>query len=64
MAEVNARTYDDSEAELIVPIDDFKLQNFVCDQVIVEWLMSLEAEDSAADLADTRQARWHQPANC
>jgi hypothetical protein len=64
MAEFKANRNDESHDDLIVTIDDGRFQNLACDEVILDWLMNLEAEDSAADLDDARREPASRYVHC
>lgn len=64
MADFRENTNADSDGELIVAVDEGRFHNLAHDDVILDWLMNLEAEDSAADLDESRRERQTQYAHC
>jgi hypothetical protein len=52
---VNESRPQDQEPELIVATDSNMINGLLSDQVVMQWLMDLEAEDSATDLEESRQ---------
>jgi len=64
MAELRKGSKHESGADLIIADGEGQYTNLVCDDVIVDWLMNLEAEDSAADLVDARRSHSSHSAYC
>ena len=64
MADFNPNTNETSEADLIVTAEDSRYTSLLCDEVVMDWLMNLEAEDCAADLDERRRDRHAQHAYC
>ncbi len=55
MADFNLIINDDHDADLIASVDDTAFNGLLSDEVVMQWLMDLEAEDSAADLTDSAE---------
>ncbi|AKS43337.1 hypothetical protein [Wenzhouxiangella marina] len=54
MADFNLIINDNHDADLIASVDDSSFNGLLSDEVVMQWLMDLEAEDSAADLEESR----------
>lgn len=54
MADFNLIINDDHDADLIASVDESAFNGLLSDEVVMQWLMDLEAEDSASDLEDSR----------
>ncbi len=55
MADFNLIINEDEDMELVASVDDSAMEGMLSDEVVMQWLMDLEAEDSAADLQDQCQ---------
>ncbi len=55
MADFNLIFSDDNNVELIASVDETAFNGMLSDEAVMEWLMELEDEDSAADLAESRR---------
>lgn len=54
MAEFNVIINENDDVELITSIDESAFKGLLSDELVMQWLMDLEAEDVAADLDDSR----------
>jgi hypothetical protein len=59
MAEFNLHINDHQDAELISNVNESAFSGLLSDDVVLQWLMNLEDEDTATDLDESR--RENQP---
>ncbi|TVQ31810.1 MAG: hypothetical protein EA370_12695 [Wenzhouxiangella sp.] len=57
MAQLNLIVNNQPSSDLIVDVDHQAFNGLLSDEVVMQWLMELEAEDCAADLDDARHVR-------
>ncbi len=57
MADLNLIVNNQPTGDLVVNVDQHSFNNLLSDEVVMQWLMELEAEDCAADLDDVRHVR-------
>lgn len=56
----NERTMDfaeDKDMEMLEAVESTNFNGLLSDEVVMDWLVSLEAEDAAADAAEARAER-------
>ncbi|MCC5865844.1 MAG: hypothetical protein JJU31_12040 [Wenzhouxiangella sp.] len=55
MANLNLIVSNERETELVTRVDHSAFNGLLSDEVVMQWLMELEAEDCASDLDDNRR---------
>jgi hypothetical protein len=56
MADFNLIINENHDVDIVASSEDTNLDGLLSDEVVMQWLMDLEAEDLAADLADGGKA--------